>query len=533
MAESTDAPPPSAEPPAPREASFGEVTAIAFVIVLASLVGVVLAGLAAAVELAGSGALRAATLFGLAGSGAALLLGGAFLVRALGAGAETRSGYEAAPLGARYLRLVLYGLVIAFAVAAASRKEIAVSRLVGTAGLLLALHAAVLIPGPLRSLAPLFRLGDSRPVRLLDLLAGNVLLFVLVLEICLRVVAAVGVLPVWLQARGDAFALKVRAERLGFTPNELGYMDTAWAPAKPAGGVRIAGLGDSFAVAVVPYQHGVYRVLEEKLSARAGDAPVEVCNLGIAGTCPNDYVSVLEREGLALDPDIVLLGLYVGNDIQVCDEVPGPFSRERLFVYQLVHRIPKVIAERKARAGGLVAEESADPYAGYLEDPPREIAARSDFTYYRVARKHLENFLRASTAEKAAHWAATEAYLERFAAVAKADGRDAVIALFPDRIQVDPELRAELLEIMAKKGVTEADLDLDGPQRRIAAWAAERGIAVIDLLPALRAARADGPVHHLRDEHWNIAGNRVAADALAEGLWPLVSARIDAANAGH
>ena len=62
-------------------------------------------------------------------------------------------------------------------------------------------------------------------------------------------------------------------------------------------------------------------------------------------------------------------------------------------------------------------------------------------------------------------------------------------------------------------------LDRDGPQRRIAAWLAERGIPCLDLLPNLRAEprEDDGRYHlyHLKDTHFIARGNAVVGRALA------------------
>jgi hypothetical protein len=69
-------------------------------------------------------------------------------------------------------------------------------------------------------------------------------------------------------------------------------------------------------------------------------------------------------------------------------------------------------------------------------------------------------------------------------------------------------------------GGHEGEYDRDDPQRRLAALFAEWQVPCLDLLSALRAAQAEGPVYTPRDTHWNVAGNRVAAQALAEWLDP-------------
>ncbi len=57
----------------------------------------------------------------------------------------------------------------------------------------------------------------------------------------------------------------------------------------------------------------VLTLLEGKL---AGCVPerVEICNLGIPALDPIDYLQLLSLEGERLDPDLVLVCLFAGND---------------------------------------------------------------------------------------------------------------------------------------------------------------------------------------------------------------------------
>ncbi|MEZ5421131.1 MAG: hypothetical protein R2708_27860 [Vicinamibacterales bacterium] len=67
-------------------------------------------------------------------------------------------------------------------------------------------------------------------------------------------------------------------------------------------------------VGVVPRRDNYLTLVEQALAA---DGPAEVVNLGVSGTEPRDYLSLLVDEGLGLDPDLVLVGFFVGNDFEV------------------------------------------------------------------------------------------------------------------------------------------------------------------------------------------------------------------------
>ncbi len=97
----------------------------------------------------------------------------------------------------------------------------------------------------------------------------------------------------------------------GFRVNSLGFHDLE--PESPKRDYRIVALGDSFATGVVPYAHNYLTLLEGTLERRLGRG-VEVINMGIPRIGPNEYLSLLAREGLQLDPDHVLLSFFIGND---------------------------------------------------------------------------------------------------------------------------------------------------------------------------------------------------------------------------
>lgn len=79
------------------------------------------------------------------------------------------------------------------------------------------------------------------------------------------------------------------------------------------------------------------------------------------------------------------------------------------------------------------------------------------------------------------------------------------------------QVRSDLCSVLRRRGGFQAEeIDVELPQRRLAAFAHEQGLPIIDLLPHLRAAQA--PVFERHAHRLNAAGNRVAADTLARWL---------------
>ena len=94
-------------------------------------------------------------------------------------------------------------------------------------------------------------------------------------------------------------------------------------------------------------------------------------------------------------------------------------------------------------------------------------------------------------------------------------GRGVELALVA--VPAEFQVRTDLCGVLRRRGGFQAEeIDVELPQRRLAAFAHEQGLPIIDLLPHLRAAQA--PVFERHAQRLNAAGNRVAADTLARWL---------------
>ncbi len=87
------------------------------------------------------------------------------------------------------------------------------------------------------------------------------------------------------------------------------------------------------------------------------------------------------------------------------------------------------------------------------------------------------------------------------------------LVVVPDGFQVNRVL-CETLRRRAGYQVRELDLEL--PQRRLAAYAQQRQLTLVDLLPYLRASR--NPVYHQATGGWNEQGKEVASQAISGWL---------------
>jgi lysophospholipase L1-like esterase len=264
---------------------------------------------------------------------------------------------------------------------------------------------------------------------------------------------------------------------------------------KPPGSLRILWLGDSVLVGdrianddlIFPEQVG--RRLAERRAA-----PVETVNAGVSGYSPWQEAAWLEKEGLRYAPDLVVV-VFVLNDVTERLELVrfggywegwqlGHTSSSRL-----AHWLRQSSTVFFARKLAGLARYGADAQAGARDAElleVRELAERPDDPRVREA------------------WSATLAELDRILDIGKAHGIPVAMVVSPFAFQLaEPSLPA-------------------APQERIASWAQERGVPILDLLPLLRAAQRD---QQLRPEdlfldhcHFTEAGHARVAAWMADWL---------------
>jgi len=303
--------------------------------------------------------------------------------------------------------------------------------------------------------------------------------------------------------------------------DRLGLREDRDYGSKPARTQRILALGDSFTMGVgVESTEAFPKVLERLLSTTEGGGSVEVLNAGVPGYNTRQERTYLEREGLALQPDLVLLNVFVGNDI-----------------HDNLHE------ERVRVVDGLLVDDSDAP-GGLLPQGLRIALSRShlyqllwplqrrlrDATYRETEKQRLANYLAIYARKPGAHveamWQATWKEIARTRDVVAEHGSRLAVVVIPELRQVDPTTWENA-----------TDYQRDEPNRRIVEYCRREGIPALDLLPPFLMAGQPRRVYFRIDNHWTVAGNLVAASALQQfltsfGLAPGTSPRIVATGTG-
>jgi hypothetical protein len=282
----------------------------------------------------------------------------------------------------------------------------------------------------------------------------------------------------------------------GLRGNALGYPGRDFQLDKEPGRFRVAALGDSFAVGpAVPYADNYLNLLE------AGLPGTEVYNFGVSGIGPREYLTILRRDVWRHRPDLVLVSVFVGNDITESMATPRHLDPRQSATYLLLTRGWRLFRARWAGSEWTDATgEQADP-TGLPAETFREIESR-----------RLEVCLRLPTPALEKKWKSALAYLGEIAAECRRHHVPLGAVLIPDEFQVNGAVLAQALKC---RGLGRDDVDLKMPQRRLLDFFADQPVPCLDLMPAF-ATESD--TYAPRDTHWNVRGNHLAARRIRQWL---------------
>ncbi len=313
-------------------------------------------------------------------------------------------------------------------------------------------------------------------------------------ELSLRLYNYVDPLPIFYSDSYNRFRGKPFAPDWSFHLNSRGFKDVEFSTNKAAGTSRILGIGDSFAFGVVPYEYNYLTLVEQDLNQSGHH--VELINMGIPGIGPREYLSLLAREGLALEPDRILLSFFVGNDFD------GP--RRSLVSYSYVASLISYVLASWRKFEGQIFHGDAT----YEDDEPKF----TNEAYLEIELKRSAIFLRDNRAFED-QFALALSYLLEMKRLC--DGRNIglTVVLIPDEVQVSNSLQARVVE---QSGRGSASFDFALPNRLLRATFEELKIDYLDLTAEFSAGSRNKRLYRPNDSHWNIAGKALAARLISK-----------------
>ena len=293
--------------------------------------------------------------------------------------------------------------------------------------------------------------------------------------------------------------------------------------AKPPGEVRVLVLGDSFTFAEQVNQDETFtQRLEDRLNSEGGGgqggggqaagSTYRILNAGSNGWATANELVFLAKEGVRFQPDVVVLAMYLGNDVSD--------NYRRLDI--------KRVAEDAD-----LALRGADAFEG-----PRRLLRRSAlYTFFEsgVLAKlpwfaslesgdsDASNRKSPQTREEAQEaWAITEGLLDRMRDVSESQGARFMVMVIPaaDYVATGGKVEEPDADDL-EDGITGGPKPgFEEPHDTLGEIAARHGLLTLDLYEAFReeSARSDERLYYRRNAHWTAAGHAIAADELHEFL---------------
>ncbi len=302
------------------------------------------------------------------------------------------------------------------------------------------------------------------------------------------------------------YAIDVRTNVLGCRGAE---------PSARPGDVHVLVLGDSFMFgAGVDDDEVMSARLSAALRKRSPDATYDVLNAGVPGYGPLEYRLRYEELRESFRPRIVVIGIYVGNDLFDCLREKPEYMVDRGFLIST--SAPHVTAWRawpklnlhSYRLASRVLQRLRLTSAGDRESYSEKLAAM---------------FSDRPTTEAAARdpWPRFDTAIRELIREIRADGREPLPVIVPMRIQVDDEAWGRFVR---EVGDGRSTMDRLLPQTRMHAVFDELAVPYVDLTPVFASSGA-GELYLQLDGHWNARGHAVATEAVADEVARMLRGR--------
>ena len=296
--------------------------------------------------------------------------------------------------------------------------------------------------------------------------------------------------------------VRLHTDRYGFRVGSAGRQEAA---------IDVLLVGDSFMEALqVEYEQSLAGLLEHELAKRL-DGSVAVWNTSVSGWGPSHYLIQTRRMLAERDFDLVLVSLYLGNDAEPerLDHVPP-----RPFVKTHELRIPRSLRWKE------IVDAIGRPINDHLERRSQlfqllKVQLRSLLIRAGLSPRYFPVELVDSPHMRAA-WDGTADTLRQLIDTAEARGTPVRTIVLPSHYQIDEQaLEGYLFGFDARR----SEVDVDRPNRELAAAAREHGVPLMDVTPQLRHAQSEGERMHGRvDTHLSARGHEIVAAEIAPEL---------------
>lgn len=354
---------------------------------------------------------------------------------------------------------------------------------------------------------------EKMAVRLLDKSLGALLIVAVILEVGLTVTAMFVQSPL-LQRNQLSAGAQVRIHKFpagtefhGFKTNSEGFYDEELpSENKKPGEFRIAAIGDSFTFGIVPHKDNFLTLLEKQTATKKS---VNLVNLGVCGVGPVEYSWLYNRYKSKIKPDLVILSVFVGNDLVIPFYRPSRLKANGYYLYLVGYRLSRLVTAAGGEKSIFTAKKPEDTIGQFSDEAYIQLCQRKAMVFKKALKKRQKRRI--------------DGALNTLSQLIQSIPVPVIVVVIPDEMQVNNNLRERVFGA-EKSQLPVADYDLQQPNKWIADVVARHKNAVlVDTLPALVEAEKQQPTYEPNDTHWNKFGNSVAAAAIRPALEKLLN----------
>ena len=295
--------------------------------------------------------------------------------------------------------------------------------------------------------------------------------------------------------------------------NNFGLRDNKFNARLDKNTKRILLLGDSFTFGFGVEQEETYGSILENLLNKN----YTILNAGVGGYSLDMEYIYLKEKGLKFNPDIVIVGFFIGNDVRDIDSHKWVELDEK--------KLPKKIASNKVyidnqsrlRAIGDedVIKDNSFPilynlnvFLSYKFHIYIFFKDRLKILFYKLTgqEESFEKSIYRSYYDNETEllWKKTEDILLEMNQLVGENGKPFVIALIPSRDQLNKE--------------KDDTYSFTNPNRRLVNFGKGHNLIIIDLLPYFKEINNSKKFYYEKDSHWNSDGHKFAGKKIYERL---------------
>ncbi|MEM3074984.1 MAG: hypothetical protein QW727_03525, partial [Candidatus Pacearchaeota archaeon] len=284
-------------------------------------------------------------------------------------------------------------------------------------------------------------------------------------------------------------------ERLDFT--ELNESDLIYA------------IGDSFAYGIynVGYKNNYLTLIDDNLSN------YNVVNLGVPQYQPRQYEKIIKKYSEIKKPRYIFLNFYVGNDFHEFSEeeyknIMFIAGNQRHFNHIVLFILKNSFISKKFFKVYVINKQKSKRH--------NDGGTFSEEEYFQIGKNRVNFFKKnySDIIDKRVNNSLMK--IEEIIDFCERNNITLIVFILPDEYQINEELRNKLY---SKYNLNESDYDVYKPQEILSEFLMKRKVDYIDLIPYFENETKNGKtLYALRDTHWNIDGNKFAAEIILREL---------------